>query len=252
MPWWQLPEHLGGPLGFSDLPLYTTLFWVFLFVTITLLAAYRLKTSTFGRAFISIREDPIAAEAVGIPTTRFKVAAFVIAAFFAGIAGVLFAHKSGTLLTPGDLGFQRSFDIVIMVVLGGMGSVSGAALAAILLTVLPELLRSPPHLYALGLAAIVLILVLRRRRGIRAALVVAAVTCLWEAAKYLAEARGIMLADYRMVIYALWLILTMILRPRGLFGLHEIWDLPRRRTNHTQGPGPNSGANPAANPGGTA
>jgi branched-chain amino acid transport system permease protein len=228
-PWWQCATHCGGPLGFSDLPPYTTLFWVFLCATATLLAAYRLKISTFGRAFLSIRENPIAADAVGIPTTRFKVAAFVISAFFAGIAGVLFAHKQGTLLTPADAGFQRSFDIVIMVVLGGMGSVSGAAIAAILLTVLPELLRAPPHLYPLALVAIAVLFVVRGRRGLRAALGIALAAGLWEAAKLLADRAGINLADYRMVIYALCLILIMILRPRGLFGLHELWDLPFRR-----------------------
>jgi branched-chain amino acid transport system permease protein len=228
-PWWQLPTHCGGPLGFSDLPPYTTLFWTFFFATATLLAAYRLKVSTFGRAFLSIRENPIAADAVGIPTTRFKVAAFVISAFFAGIAGVLFAHKQGTLLTPADAGFQRSFDIVIMVVIGGMGSVSGAAIAAILLTLLPELLRAPPHLYPLAIAAIVVILIWRRRRGLRLAVTIAIAGAAWEGAKLLADICNINLADYRMVIYALCLILIMILRPRGLLGLHELWDFRLRR-----------------------
>ncbi len=177
----SLVPHLGGALGFTGLPYYTTLFWVWTFVTLTLVVSYRLKESTFGRAFLSIRENEIAAEAMGINTTQFKVRAFVIAAFFAGIAGGLFAHEVGTSLNPRELGFQKSFEMVIMVVLGGMGSVSGAVLAALLLTILPELLRE--------------------------------------------------FSAYRMIVYSLLLIIMMITRPQGLFGIHEIWELPflRRR-----------------------
>src|SRR4029079_16703892 len=126
----QKATALGGSLGFSGLPYYTDLFWVYVFVTITLVVALRLKFSSLGRAFLSIRENEIAAEAVGVNTTRLKVRAFVLAAAFAGIAGGLFAHEIGTSLNPRELGFQKSFDVVIMVVLGGMGSVSGAVLAA--------------------------------------------------------------------------------------------------------------------------
>ncbi len=171
----SLVSHLGGALGFTGLPYYTNLFWVWAFVTVTLVVAYRLKDSSYGRAFLSIRENEIAAEAMGVNTTRYKVDAFVISAFFAGIAGGLFAHEVGTSLNPRELGFLKSFEMVIMVVLGGMGSVSGAVLAAIILTVLPELLRS--------------------------------------------------FAGYRMIVYALALIIMMIVRPQGLFGIHEIWEL---------------------------
>jgi len=173
--WLALSDNVGGALGFTGLPYYTTLFWVFTFVTLTLVASYRLKESSYGRAFLSIRENEIAAEAMGINTTKYKVRAFVFAAFFAGIAGGLFAHEVGTSLNPRELGFQKSFDIVIMVVLGGMGSVSGAVLAATLLTILPELLRA--------------------------------------------------VAEYRMIVYALALIIMMIVRPQGLFGIREIWEL---------------------------
>jgi branched-chain amino acid transport system permease protein len=175
-----LATHLGGALGFTGVPFYTTLFWVFAVAGVLLVLAHRLKTSSHGRAFLSIREDETAAEAMGVPTTRYKVQAFVLAAFFAGIAGALFAHLIGTTLNPRELGFQKSFDIVIMVVLGGMGSISGAALAAVLLTILPEVLRA--------------------------------------------------VAEYRMIVYALALILMMIVRPQGLFGVHEVWELlPGRR-----------------------
>ena len=170
----DLATRLGGSLGFTGIPFYTSLFYVTCFATITILIAYRIKRSSTGRALLSIREDEVAAEAMGINTTRLKVTAFVLAAFFAGIAGALFAHEVGTTLNPRELGFQKSFDIVIMVVLGGMGSISGSAFAAILLTVLPELLRE--------------------------------------------------FSEYRMIVYALMLVVMMLVRPQGIFGLKEIWD----------------------------
>jgi len=175
-----LVTHVGGALGFTGIPKYTNLFWVFAFATITLVVAYRIKYSSAGRAFLSIREDEIAAEAMGVPVAKYKVRAFVLAALFAGIAGGLFAHESGTALNPREFAFQKSFDIVIMVVLGGMGSISGAALAAALLTILPEALRE--------------------------------------------------FADYRMIVYALSLIVMMIVRPQGLFGVRDVWEIgPFRR-----------------------
>src|SRR5204862_3633203 len=84
-----LVTHLGGALGFIGIPKYTNLFWVFTFVTITLIVAYRIKYSSTGRAFLSIREDEIAAESMGVPVAKYKVRAFVLAALFAGIAGGL-------------------------------------------------------------------------------------------------------------------------------------------------------------------
>jgi branched-chain amino acid transport system permease protein len=171
-----LATSLGGALGFTGIPFITNLFWVWLAAAAVILFSYRLKRSDQGRVLLSIREDEVAAEAMGVPTTRFKVQAFVYAAFFAGIAGGLFAHEVGTTLNPRELGFQRSFEIVIMVVLGGMGSVSGTAIAAVALTVLPEMLRS--------------------------------------------------FSEYRMVTYALLLVLVMLVRPQGLMGIREVWELP--------------------------
>jgi branched-chain amino acid transport system permease protein len=166
--------NLGGSLGFGGVPTYTRIFYVYLFVAILLIAAYRLKISSRGRALLAVRENEIAAEAVGINTTKAKVSAFVLAAFFAGIGGALFAHELGTTLNPQELGFQKSIDIVIMVVLGGMGSITGVVLAASILTIMPELFRE--------------------------------------------------FSQYRMPIYALALIIVMIVRPQGLFGIKELWD----------------------------
>jgi branched-chain amino acid transport system permease protein len=222
----KLLTHLGGALGFSGAPAYSTVFWVWLTVALTLAAIIRLKQSSYGRALLSVREDEIAAAAMGVNITKYKVRAFVFSAFFAGAAGGLYALKVGTI-NAGELAFQKSFDIVIMVVLGGLGSVSGAALAAVILTLLPELLRDPPSLWPWGLvgAAVVAALIglfAPRKRG--PLLTLAGVCAAWELMRWGAAKAGISLSDYRMVIYALALIVIMCVRPQGLFGVREIWD----------------------------
>jgi branched-chain amino acid transport system ATP-binding protein len=233
---WTLPPW-GGALGFSGAASYSSIFWVALFTVITLVATFRLKYSSYGRALLSIREDEIAARACGVNTTRFKVRAFMFSSFFAGVAGALYAMKIGTI-NAGELGFLKSFDIIIMVVLGGMGSISGAALAAILLTLLPELLRSPPDLWPWGvvIAAVVAVLVLIMAPKKRGPLITLIAVCAgWEAMRWLAIWRGIDLSEFRMIIYALALIVMMIVRPQGLFGLHEIWDyFPWKRKSSNQ------------------
>lgn len=162
----ELLTSVGGALGFGGIPTYTTVFWVWSVVAVVLVVATRLKFSSEGRAFLSVRENEVAAEAMGVDTTRYKVKAFVLAAFFAGLAGALFAHESGTTLNPRELGFQKSFDVVIMVVLGGMGSISGAVLAAILLTLLPELLRSFADWRMVAYAALLIGMMLARPQGL--------------------------------------------------------------------------------------
>ncbi|HWB52993.1 MAG TPA: branched-chain amino acid ABC transporter ATP-binding protein/permease [Tepidisphaeraceae bacterium] len=250
LPFAALLIHLGGALGFSGAPAYSSVFWVILFTVITLAATIRLKYSSYGRALLSVREDEIAARACGVNTTRFKVRAFMFSAFFAGAAGALYAMKIGTINAT-DLGFMKSFDIIIMVVLGGMGSVSGAAIAAILLTLLPELLRNPPDLWPWGLVGAVIIAVLillmaPRKKGPLITLI--SVCAAWEAMRWGANWLGIPLSDYRMVIYALALIVMMILRPEGLFGLKEIWDYLPRRKAHATGLGSGAGPDTRKNP----
>ncbi len=151
--------HLGGALGFSGQPVYTTPFCVWLAVALTLILTIRLKYSSYGRAMLSIREDDIAAGAIGVNITRLKVRAFMYSAFFAGIGGGLYAMKIGSTISAADFGFQRSFDYVIMVVLGGLGSISGAAIAAIALTLLPEMLRGFA-LYRMPIYALLLIVIM--------------------------------------------------------------------------------------------
>lgn len=234
-PWYHFPKYIGGALGFSGLPFYNSLFWSLGLAALTMLVAYRIKSSTFGRAFLSIREDEIAAEAMGVNTTRYKVRAFVIAAFFAGMAGALFAHTSGVQLNAGELGFLKSFDIIIMVVLGGLGSISGAALAAIILTILPELLRQPDFLVhgwviavPLIAAGLVLRSLARRRRADpsipRLIIGLGGAIALLAIAAALARTRDIDLGRYRMIFYALALIVIMIARPQGLLSVREIWE----------------------------
>ena len=171
---------VGGALGFNGLPKYTNLFWVYAFTALMLVVAFRLKRSSLGRAMIAVREDEFAAQAMGVNVARIKVRAFMMAAFFAGIAGGLYAHEKGNIISPDAAGFQGSFNYVLMTVLGGRGSITGVMLAAIILTALPEVLRD--------------------------------------------------FDQYRLVVYALLLVGMMLLRPQGLFGIHEIWDFwPRAK-----------------------
>ena len=140
-------DVLGGSRGFDRSPDGTTIpgianfFWVYLMVVVVILVARNLRFSVQGLSYLAVREDEIAAQAMGVNTTRVKVNAFVLGAFFAGVAGALFAHFEQSVLST-SFTFVRSFDFVTMVVLGGLGSITGSVLAAIVLTALPEILRS--------------------------------------------------------------------------------------------------------------
>ena len=143
-------EQIGAARGFSGIPSWSNFFWVFFFAGLTVLISNRLVNSSVGRAFLAIREDQIAAEAMGVDTTKYKVKAFIIGSFLAGVAGGLFAHYSPAYLNPTMFTFIRSFEVVAMVVLGGLGSISGSILAAIILTFLPEGLREVKHYFPGG------------------------------------------------------------------------------------------------------
>lgn len=167
---------LGAATGYfgdspAGLPPYTDFFWVFLWVVIIVVAIRNITFSQTGRSLIAIREDEIAAEAMATPTTRLKVTAFTISAASAGIAGGLFAHlQSG--IRPDDFKFEKSIDMIIMIIVGGLGSITGAVIGAIFLAVSLELMRD--------------------------------------------------LQEYRMVIYALLLVLIMLVRPQGMLGTKEL------------------------------
>lgn len=177
----QNADALGAQRGFGGMQSYTGFFGAFVGAALAILVVHNLVHSTFGRGFIATHDDEIAAEAAGLDTTRYKVIAFAVGAFFAGLAGGLYAHFK-QFIHPEAFGFMRSIDLVVMVILGGMGNMVGVCLAAVLLTVLPELLRHIAHIEALPDT-------LQR------------------------------IADNRMILYSVLLIVLMLVRPQGLFNV---------------------------------
>ncbi len=156
---------LGSATGLSGLPLRTNLVWVGMGVVATVVMARRLIGSTHGRALLAIREDEVAAEAMGVDTTGYKVRAFVIAAAFAGLAGALLVHRI-QLCTPRTFTFVKSIEVVVMVVLGGMGSVTGSVIAAAVLTVGLELLREVEQYRMVAYSFLLILLMLTRPTGL--------------------------------------------------------------------------------------
>ncbi len=164
-------QYVGGAAGFKGIPHLTNFAWVFFMMLFTLFFIKNFVNSSHGRACIAIRENEIAAEAMGVNTTKYKVMAFTIGAAFAGIAGGLFAH-SFYLISPNSFTFMASFNYLIMVVMGGLGSITGSIAGAFVVTFISAALADWP--------------------------------------------------EFRMIIYALALILLMFYRPQGLFGYMEI------------------------------
>ena len=156
---------VGAARGFLGIPEFSNFFWVYLFALITVVVVHNLVNSSYGRAFISIRDDEIAAEAMGIDTTRFKVMSFVISSMFAGIAGGLFAHFTA-FLSPNTFQFTTSFYLIIMIVVGGMGSIEGAILGAILITVILEAFREFGAFRFVNFAVLLVLVMLFRPQGI--------------------------------------------------------------------------------------
>jgi branched-chain amino acid transport system permease protein len=156
---------LGQATGLSGLPRRTTLVWVGLGVIATVMMAQRLAASTHGRALLAIREDEVAAEAMGVDTTGYKVRSFVISAAFAGLAGGLLVHLI-QLCTPKSFTFIKSFEVVVMIVLGGLGSISGAIVAAFGLTVILELFREFSQYRMVAYAFMLIVLMLTRPSGL--------------------------------------------------------------------------------------
>jgi branched-chain amino acid transport system permease protein len=161
----QNVEVLGGALGLNGIPPYTTIFWVLAFVAFAIFVVTCLVHSTYGRGFLATHDDEIASEAVGLDTTRYKIVAFVVSAFFAGIAGGLYGHFKLTI-TPTGFDFTKSIEIVVMVILGGMGNTIGVALAAILLTLLPEVLRPIAEYRMIIYSFLLIVLMIVRPQGL--------------------------------------------------------------------------------------
>lgn len=157
-------EYVGGAAGMmvSNMTTWTSAF-VCLVITIVVIANF--TNSRHGRACIAIRENEIAADAMGINTTFYKVAAFAIGSFFAGIAGGLFSHNF-YIIQPTNFGFLKSFDILIFVVLGGLGSLSGSVIAAILLTIISTYLQQYPETRMIIYSIVLVVVMLYRPQGL--------------------------------------------------------------------------------------
>ena len=161
----QNTPALGGAIGLNGMPPLTNIAWTYGWVAVTVFTVSCLINSTYGRGFLAVRENEIAASAAGINPTRYKVVAFTLGAFFAGIAGGLFAHLK-LAIDPRGFDFMRSVEIVVMVILGGMGNTLGVILAAVLLTLLPEFLRPVAEYRMVIYAALLIGLMLIRPQGI--------------------------------------------------------------------------------------
>ena len=160
----------NGARGLLNIPRYSSFFVVYVCVAISCAVIHLIMKSRHGRAILSIKENEIASESCGVNTTYYKVLTFAVSAFFAGIAGALFAGNQGVLF-PSDFDFMMSINILMIVVLGGLGSMLGSVVAASVLTFLPFVLQP--------------------------------------------------LNEWRMIIYSLLLIITMIFRPIGLMGNYD-------------------------------
>src|SRR5688572_11333319 len=132
---------VGGATGFTAAIPITNFFWIFSVAILTIVIVRNIAHSTFGRALSAIRGDEIAAEAMGIRTTWYKVLAFVVSAALAGVAGGLWGQLFANPLNPQNLNFVKSIEVIVMIVLGGIGSITGAVVGAATLTMLPEALR---------------------------------------------------------------------------------------------------------------
>ncbi len=172
-------DAVGAATGLSIPPVASKGF-IWAMVAVSLFLYYRLQFSNIGRMIQAIREDEIASQSVGIDRVFYKALAFILGACLAGFAGALFAG-SATYINPAGFEFDQSIKVLTMVVLGGLGSITGVALAAMALTILPEVLRL------------------------------------------------VNLDAYQMLVFAGLLLLMVLLRPQGIIGKAELWDLPGLR-----------------------
>ena len=156
-------KFTGGALGLNTNPIYsntkTLLPFAVVLVFLTMLVMMNLKKSKYGRAIMAIRDNRIAAESTGINVTYFKLAVFMIAAFFAGAAGTLYGHFFANVKAA-SFDYNMSIEILVMVVLGGMGSVRGSIIAAIILQALPELLREFADYRMLAYSVLLIVIML--------------------------------------------------------------------------------------------
>lgn len=161
---------LGGAQGLTGIPPKTTFAWVFFTMVISVLILHNIVKSNQGRSMISVREDEIAAEAMGINTTKYKVMAFTIGAFFAGIAGALYAHFM-MYIEPNSFNYLKSIDFLIYVVVGGTGSFAGCIASTSVLTLLPEFLRFLGDLRMVVYPLLLIVIMIMREKHISLSLI---------------------------------------------------------------------------------
>lgn len=157
--------YIGGASGFMGIPRYTNFAWAFFICIFTLFFIKNLVNSSHGRACISIRENEIAAEAMGVDTTKYKVMAFTIGAAFAGVAGALFAHYF-YIAHPASFSFMASFNYLTMVVMGGLGSITGSVTGALILTFISAALADWPDWRMIIYSLALIFLMLYRPQGL--------------------------------------------------------------------------------------
>lgn len=158
-------DYVGGASGLSPVPKLTNWNWIFFITVGVILIIKNFVNSTYGRACISIREDEIAAETMGINSTSYKTIAFCMGAFFAGVAGALYAHNF-YIIQPNVFNFFKSFEYLVMVVLGGLGSLTGSILAASGLTAVNIALQKVPELRMILYSLILIITMIFRPSGL--------------------------------------------------------------------------------------
>jgi branched-chain amino acid transport system permease protein len=160
-----------GARGLSGLDAATSLWWAFGWAVITVFVVWRMVHSPFGRSMIAVRDDSVAAASRGVNVFRVRLVAFVMSAFFGGIGGALLAHQL-TAITPTTYSFNLTFLIVIMLVIGGQGSVTGSIIGAIIMTIVPVILRDLERQFALPgvsqiiIAAALIAFMIFRRQGL--------------------------------------------------------------------------------------
>mgnify|MGYP002756414231 CR=1 FL=1 len=157
--------YVGGAAGFKGIQHLTNFTWVFFIMLAALFIIKNFVNSRHGRACLAIRENEIAAESMGIYTTKYKVLAFTIGAFFAGVAGTLFGHNM-YILSPASFTFMQSFNILIMVVMGGLGSMTGSIAGALVVTFLSAALASFPNARMIIYALALILLMFYRPQGL--------------------------------------------------------------------------------------
>ena len=158
-------DAVGGARGLSGIPKLANFFWIYLFAAISILVVTRIVHSSFGRTLIAIREDEIAAEAMGVDTTRSKVTSFIVSSALAGVAGALFGHYLMYLHTN-SFTFLKSIEIIIMIVIGGLGSITGSVIGAVLYIGLTEGLRDFQQYRMVLFSFLLVLLMIVRPQGL--------------------------------------------------------------------------------------